>query len=187
MLTQSILDFVETNEPLQLRGNVINEKVSVLLVIGQSKEQHSHMEALEVALESIGVQTQRVQSCSEARQVLERPDLRQAVFVDATLPDGAWADLARLADECSQPRRVVVVSAEPDLDLYLDVVAAGGFDCIAPPFLGADLAHILHYTAQNSSKHEDSPLPSNIGGFDEDDDLSFSHDDSPALTRIAAA
>ena len=118
----------------------MNEQIFALLV----QTQRSLNVALKLALHGTGIQTRHVRSCAEARQVLAQSPRSHVIFADSTLPDGTWADIVSLADECPRPLNVVVVSPELDVDLYVKVLEGGAFDFIVPPFTGADLLHIVN-------------------------------------------
>jgi DNA-binding NtrC family response regulator len=131
----------------------MNEGISALLV----QSQRSSNVALKVALHGTGIQTHRARSCAEARQVLARPPRPHVIFADSTLPDGTWADIVSLADKCPRPLNVVVVSRELDLDLYMKVLEGGAFGFIVPPFMGADLLHIVNCTVWKGLAQERPP------------------------------
>jgi FixJ family two-component response regulator len=79
------------------------------------------------------------------------------IFADSTLPDGTWADIVSLADKCPRPLNVVVVSRELDLDLYMKVLESGAFGFIVPPFMDADLLHIVNCTVWKGLAQERPP------------------------------
>ena len=139
----------------------MNEQIFALLV----QTQRSLNVALKLALHGTGIQTRHVRSCAEARQVLvgracgfaDRLPRPHVIFTDSTLPDGTWADIVSLADQCPRPLNVVVVSPELDVDLYLKVLEGGVFDFIVPPFAGADLLHIVNGIAWKGLGQERPP------------------------------
>ena len=136
----------------------MNEGISALLV----QSQRSSNVALKVALHGAGIQTYHVRSCAEARQVLARPSQPYVIFADSTLPDGTWADIVSLADQCPRPLNVVVASPELDVDLYLKVLEGGVFDFIVPPFAGADLLHIVNGIAWKGLTQERPPASGRV-------------------------
>ena len=131
----------------------MNEEIFALLV----QTQQSLNVALKLALHGTGIQTRHVRSCAEARQVLARLPRPRVIFTDSRLPDGTWADIVRLADQCPRPLNVVVVSPELDIDLYIKVLEGGIFDFIVPPFAGADLLHIVNGIAWKGLGQERPP------------------------------
>ena len=136
----------------------MNEEIFALLV----QTQQSLNVALKLALHGTGIQTRHVRSCAEARQVLARPPQLHVIFADSTLPDGTWADIVSLADQCPRPLHVVVVSPELDVDLYLKVLEGGVFDFIVPPFAGADLLHIVNGIAWKGLTQERPPASGRV-------------------------
>jgi DNA-binding NtrC family response regulator len=131
----------------------MNEEISALLV----QSQRSPNMALKLALHGTGIRTHHVRSCDEARQILAQPPCHDVIFADAALPDGTWEDIVSLAEACSRPLNVVVVSPELDVDLYIKVLEGGAFDFIVPPFMGADLLHIMNCTAWKGLTQERPP------------------------------
>lgn len=123
----------------------MQEKLSALLV-------HHHSEplrSLRLALEGRGIATVRARSCREARQILSGANPPPLVFTDTTLPDGVWTDVLALAGQAPQPVNVIVVARLVDTHLYVRAIEAGAFDFLAPPFLPADLAHVVRCAADN--------------------------------------
>ena len=106
-------------------------------------------EKLELALDSQGTKTSWARNCAELQVLLEQPDPPQMIFTDTTLPDGTWVDVLCLAGRHLVP--VLVVSRVVDLELYVDSLERGAVDFIVPPFVGADLAHIVRCAAWNWS------------------------------------
>ena len=131
----------------------MNEEIFALLV----QTQRSLNVALKLALHDTGIQTRHVRSCAEARQLLARLPRPHVIFADSRLPDGTWADIVSLADECPRSLNVVVVSPELDVDLYVKVLEGGAFDFIVPPFAGADLLHIVNCIAWKGLTQECLP------------------------------
>ena len=121
------------------------EKITALLV----SDGREPFEKLELALDNQGVKTCRAESSADVLPLLEKPDSPQMIFTDTTFPDGTWADALSLATRHFVP--VIVVSRRMDLKLYVDSLARGAFDFIVPPFVSADLAHIVKCAAWNRS------------------------------------
>jgi DNA-binding NtrC family response regulator len=104
-------------------------------------------EKLELALEDQGVKIFRAGSSAEAQAILEQPDLPRLVFTDTTFADGDWEDVLDSATRRSVP--VILVSRSLDFELYLHSMELGAFEFIVPPFVGADLTHIVRCAAEN--------------------------------------
>ena len=124
------------------------DKVTALLV----SEGNETFEKLELALHSQGIEAHRARHSVEMLELLEQPDAPQVIFTDITLPDGTWVDVLRLAARHSVP--VIVVSRLVDLELYVDSLERGALDFIVPPFVGADLAHIVRRAVWNPSDRQ---------------------------------
>ena len=121
------------------------EKVTVLLV----SDGREPFEKLELALDNQGVITYRAERSAEVPVLLEQPDSPQMIFTDTTLSDGTWADVLGLAARHEVP--VIVVSRLVDHELYIQSLERGAFDFMVPPFVSADLAHIVKCAAWNRS------------------------------------
>ncbi|MGH9469607.1 MAG: response regulator [Terriglobia bacterium] len=109
-------------------------------------------EALQRALQHQSVETRRVRTCTEAKEVIDRETRPDVIFSDTTVTDGTWADVLRMARKDNVKAEVVVVSRIADTKLYIDVMERGGFDFIAPPFSEADLAHVVQSATADASK-----------------------------------
>jgi two-component system response regulator PilR (NtrC family) len=120
-------------------------EISALLLHGRSDPLHT----LGLALQGLSVKTSQMSSCSEARRMLERPDPPELIFTDPQLLDGTWRDVLRLAERAATPVNVIVVSRLVDVHFYIEVVEAGAFDFIAPPFEPSGLAHVVCCAAGN--------------------------------------
>ena len=105
-------------------------EISALLLHSRSDPLHT----LEPALQGLSVKTSQVPSCREARRVLEGSNPPELIFTDTQLLDGSWMDVLRLAERAATPVNVIVVSRVVDVRFYVEVVEAGAFDYIAPPF-----------------------------------------------------
>lgn len=122
----------------------MGEKTIALLV----QDQETCFQALQTILEKLGIDTRRTRSCAETLPLLAGADPPHLVFTDTQLPDGTWADLLRLSAKARGLVKVVVVSRVVDIALYLDVLDAGGFDFVVPPFYPAEVAHIVRCATQ---------------------------------------
>ena len=94
-------------------------------------------------LDSLGLEAVRVSSCKELKSRLQDGGPFLTVFTEATLPDGGYRDVCRIASQPAKPLPVIVVSPFVDMDLYLDSIDNGASDFIVPPFLCTDIAHVL--------------------------------------------
>jgi len=122
----------------------MGRKVIALLV----GNQEACFQALQTVLEKLEIDTRRTRSCVETLALLAGADPPHLVFTDTQLPDGTWADLLRLSANARGLVKVIVVSRVVDIALYLDVLDAGGFDFVVPPFYPAEVAHIVRCATQ---------------------------------------
>jgi len=109
-------------------------------------------------LESLGLEAIRVSNCDELACRLQEGGTFLTVFTEATLPDGGYRDVCRIASQTPKPLPVIVVSSFVDLDLYLESMERGASDFIVPPFLCADIAHVLMTAIRD-------PLPRRVALF----------------------
>jgi DNA-binding NtrC family response regulator len=128
-------------------------KVDLLALLVDGKD--GGFRALEQTLHSVGIRTQRVHTCSEARAALREPGPSRLILTATALSDGTWADVLELANMHGRAVPVIVVSRFVDVGLYLKALESGASDFIVPPFLAADVAFIVHTTiAKSSLRHE---------------------------------
>ncbi|MCL5670717.1 MAG: hypothetical protein M1423_05390 [Acidobacteria bacterium] len=79
-----------------------------------------------------------------------------AVFADAELADGTWADVLALAATAQGPVPVAVVSRYADTKLYLQALEKGAADFIVPPFGVYEVAHVLRCAISRRSKNRNA-------------------------------
>jgi DNA-binding NtrC family response regulator len=132
----------------------MNKDILALLVFAESDSSQS----LQRELQRQSVQTRQVRTCTEAKQFIEREKKPDIIFSDASVPDGTWADVLKMARKEHMSAEVVVVSRLPDTKLYLDVMEGGGFDFIAPPFTQTELAHVVQTATVDTSKRWGAPF-----------------------------
>jgi DNA-binding NtrC family response regulator len=106
-------------------------------------------EKLELALDCQGAKTYRARDSAELLALLEQPDHPPMIFTGTNLSDGTWVDVLGLAARHLVP--VIVVSPQVDFGLYVDSLERGAVEVIVPPFVGADLTHIVRCAAWNWS------------------------------------
>jgi DNA-binding NtrC family response regulator len=121
------------------------EKITALLV----SDGQEPFEKLGLALENQGVKSYRARSTAEVQAWLNGPESPQMIFTDTAFHGGTWADILTLAARHRVP--VIVVSRFVDLDLYIHSLERGAFDFIVPPFVSADLAHVVRCAVWNRS------------------------------------
>jgi len=110
--------------------------------------------ALKRLLDDQSISSHRVHSCNEAAQELERWKVLRLVFTDTQLPDGTWRDVLTLVSKAAAPAAVIVVSRFVDVPLYLDAIESGAADFLVPPFVRADLAHVIRCVVENLPRTE---------------------------------
>jgi FixJ family two-component response regulator len=64
-----------------------------------------------------------------------------------------------LAEKATQPVNVIVVSRVVDTRFYVQVIEAGAFDFIAPPFNSTDLAYVVRSAMDNVVARRTAPVP----------------------------
>ena len=63
---------------------------------------------------------------------------------EATLPDGRWLDVLRLARECPHELEVVVTDPQADSRLWAEALNLGVYDLLAQPFYEPEVRRILY-------------------------------------------
>jgi len=132
----------------------VKSKIKTLLV----HHREDPWQALKLALDPQFVETVSVPTCGEALRYLWSENGPQVVFTDTQLPDGNWSDVITLARRSLKPTNVIVVSAQVDVPLYLEVIERGAFDFVAPPFEPKDLAYIVRCAAESSLSRRADPF-----------------------------
>ncbi len=111
---------------------------------------------LETSLASQGVKILRAQNCREAAGILAEPAPPQLILTDTALPDGSWAEVIGLAKKAPVPINVIVVARLVDTRFYVEVLEAGAYDFIAPPFQPYELGYILNCALQNALERREA-------------------------------
>jgi DNA-binding NtrC family response regulator len=124
----------------------MKELTSALLVHQNSET----MRVLSAALERQGVHVKQAGSRAQAKRMLGGLNPAPLVFTDIQLPDGTWADILAMGEKVAQPVNVIVVARVVDTRFYVEVIEAGAFDFIAPPFNASDLAHVIRCALDNA-------------------------------------
>ncbi len=132
----------------------MTEKIRVLFVHLDEKQ----VAPLEARLEGPQVEVLRVQNCGDAARILAGIEPPHLVFVDAATPDLSWADVIASAGKASAPVNVIVVARLVDTRFYVEVIEAGAYDFIAPPFGSRDLDHVLRCALQNVLEKREAQL-----------------------------
>lgn len=123
----------------------MTRRLTALLVQAQSES----FDTLRRRLEAQAFQTVHAQNCREAKPILAGTHPPHLVFTDETLPDGTWADVTALVTKARVPVNVIVVGRAVDTRFYIEVIEAGAFDFVVPPFETADLTHVTRVAADN--------------------------------------
>ena len=126
----------------------MKEVVTALLV--HSAEEP--LASLKGVLERQSVKTTWAQTCVEIIETLESGPTPHLVFTDTVLPDGTWERVLALAGNAPEYVNVIVVSAVPDIRLYIETVERGAWDFIAPPFAETEVAHVVRCAVENVHK-----------------------------------
>jgi DNA-binding NtrC family response regulator len=141
--------FVKEKEP-----EMVESKRETFALVIENRD--TTLRGLSFALESLGIRTRHAQTLREAEEIIKQGETPQLVFIDARLADGTWLDVVRLASRRARTTKVIVVSPTADTRLYLEALEGGAFDCVAPPFAGADLPHVVSCALRHESC---GPLP----------------------------
>ena len=123
----------------------MKEEISALLLHQPTESQR----VLQRALEGRSIQVNWLRYYREALPLLREADPPHLIFTEASLPDGKWTDVVKLALEALKPVKVIVVSRLIDISLYVETMVGGAFDFIVPPMTSDELAHVLSCAVEN--------------------------------------
>jgi DNA-binding NtrC family response regulator len=129
------------------------EKIRAALL---QNSQATYAPALQQELRAQAVEFQSAESCRDIHALLASPNPPEVVLTDLRLADGTWEDVVRISQSASLPVNVIVVSRLADIRLYTEVIQRGAFDFIAPPFLTAELSHVLRTAYGNALKKREA-------------------------------
>jgi DNA-binding NtrC family response regulator len=124
----------------------MTEGIKALLVHHNSET----LSTLKGALERQGMNVIQANSRAQAKRLLGGLNPAPLVFTDTHLPDGTWGDILAVAERAAQPVNVIVVARLADTRFYVEVIEAGAFDFITPPFTTADLAYVVRSALDNA-------------------------------------
>jgi DNA-binding NtrC family response regulator len=117
----------------------MKQEISALLLHQPTASQHR----LRQALEEASIKVNWLRSYVEALPLLREANPPHLVFTEASLPDGTWTDVVKLALAALKPVKVIVVSRLIDVRFYIETMTGGAFDFIVPPMTHDELAHVL--------------------------------------------
>jgi len=123
----------------------MNERVSALLIY----ERLGSFGDVQRMLESRAIEVQIARSCGDALLRLWSEQPPHLVFTETQLLDGMWADVLSMTRKSRLPVTVIVVSRLADINLYVQVLERGAFDCIIPPFEVFELDHVIRCATDN--------------------------------------
>jgi len=75
------------------------------------------------------------------------------VICEALLPDGSWKDLLARMTLSSAAPALIVTSNVADESLWAEVLNLGGYDVLAQPFDGEEVARVVRSAVRASSDH----------------------------------
>ena len=123
----------------------MKEEISAILLHQPTESQRQ----LKQALEERSIKVNWLRNYGEALPLFREADPPHLVFTEASLPDGTWADVAKLALDALKPVKVIVVSRLINMRLYVETMTGGAFDFIVPPMTLDELAHVLACAVDN--------------------------------------
>jgi DNA-binding NtrC family response regulator len=129
------------------------EKIRAVLV---QNSQSAYAIALQLELRAQAVEIQASESCRDIHALMAAPNPPELVMTDLRLSDGTWEDVVRISQSASLPVNVIVISRLAEVRLYMEVLQGGAFDFITPPFLAAELSHVLRTAFGNASKKREA-------------------------------
>jgi DNA-binding NtrC family response regulator len=91
-------------------------------------------------LEDVSLPLVHALSLKEASSMLETGNF-QVVLTEATLEDGTWLDVLKIAR--SSHTELVVTDPWADARFWAEAINRGAYDLLAQPFLGAEVRRVL--------------------------------------------
>jgi DNA-binding NtrC family response regulator len=88
-------------------------------------------------------------SCAEARTLLSAPRAPEVVFTGASLADGNWRDVLRMARNADSQTAFIVLTRPDDMQAYFEAAAEGEVDYALPPFARPEAAHIVRFAVRD--------------------------------------
>ncbi len=113
-------------------------ELRVLLVTPNREDANS----ISRMLEPVGIRSEHVSSCQEARGRLSR-NAYSAVLTDASLGDGGWEEILESAFHARTSPPVVVTDRVADDRFWAEALNLGCYDVLAQPFDASEVQRIL--------------------------------------------
>jgi DNA-binding NtrC family response regulator len=130
----------------EIEENAMQGNIATLVVSSHPEE----IISLIAGLERLGA-TVRVARCvAEANALLASPEPPLLIFSEVTLEDGVWEDLLAWTRRSANPVHMIVVSRQPDVDLYVRTINQGAFDFVVAPITLSDLAYVFRGAADSA-------------------------------------
>jgi len=130
----------------------MNERTKALLVHHNSET----LTMLQGALMRQGMNITQAGSRAQAKRLLGGLNPVPLVFTDTQLPDGTWSDILSVAEKSAKPVNVIVVARVADTRFYVEVIEAGAYDFITPPFNDTDLAYVVRSALNNVASRREA-------------------------------
>lgn len=113
-----------------------------------------HRSSLLWSIQSVGVETLIVRTCSEARNLLQTSPPVQVVVTPVSLPDGNWCDVLRYLVDADIPASVVVSSPRADPNLWSEVLWRGGYDLLVEPYESEEVRRTIEGALRAAGRGE---------------------------------
>jgi DNA-binding NtrC family response regulator len=129
----------------------MSDHLFVLLI----HDRPGRFDSLRQVLRDLSLETYSVKSCKEASDLIAqcRPHI---VFTQASLADGSWLTVQRIAEETKVPLSVIVVADVPDTRKYVSIMERGAFDFVAPPFEHEPMRFVVRSAALDAQRRRDA-------------------------------
>lgn len=116
-------------------------------------EKTENLPGLEIALLRLGLETRRAKSLAQLGLWVESHSV-DIILTPACSRDASGFRLLTGLDALPAAPPVIVVCCGADMELYLEAMRRGAFDCLAWPLDEAELERILKAALESSEMHQ---------------------------------
>lgn len=118
----------------------------ILFVSGHREDAHR----LSQMLHSLPLVLDHVSTMEQTSAKLRQSDY-DVILTEATLPDGNWLDVLRVARKHAGELEVIVTDPHADARLWSEALNMGAYDLVSQPFYEPEVRRILYYACSRAS------------------------------------
>jgi DNA-binding NtrC family response regulator len=107
-------------------------------------------------LHSLPLVLDHVSTMEQTSAKLRQSDY-DVILTEATLPDGNWLDVLRVARRHAGELEVIVTDPHADARLWSEALNMGAYDLVSQPFYEPEVRRILYYACSRTSSELSEP------------------------------